>query len=323
MMSCKKRSISPSLEAQGETFGGDCSKKTKSIRGKCVNGARELLVVDEKKELNTSSSKPIPKDRLDDMDIGDFDIDMIGQLVDESSEAEQLHEKQQPKSSPLKEVSFVEITRPAEVSDADYDDPKGPYQVQKEVARIVRKWDVFSPVSPDYFLAKLLDSRGYSSSTIPAITSSLRKLPTPQQLNDYDVAIIRSIRSSNLDDLRIMVKSGKCMSACNRFSESIVHLASRSAEFHILEFIIRNGGDPSIVDDYGRTPLHDACWRAEPRFDVVTLLLATNVDLIRVVDVRGSSPLNYVRREHWLQWCAFIYHMKDKFWPVKAASQSP
>lgn len=248
-----------------------------------------------------------------DTEIADFDFDLI-EPTDED-----ISNNVQGSLTPLphKEVSCVEIVRPADVCDDIYNDPRGPYQVQKEVAKIFRKWDAFSPVSPDVFLAKLLDSRGYDSTTIPAITSSMRKSPTPQQLNDYDVAIIRSIRSSNLDDLRVMVKSGKCMSACNRFSESIVHLASRSAEFHILDFIIRNGGDTSVVDDYGRTPLHDACWRPEPRFDVVTLLLDTNVDLIRVVDVRGSSPLNYVRKEHWLQWCAFIYHQKDKWWPAK------
>ena len=52
------------------------------------------------------------------------------------------------------------------------------------------------------------------------------------------------------------------MSACNRFSESIVHIACRRSDYEVVEYIVKNGGDCCIVDDYGRTPLHDACWRA-------------------------------------------------------------
>ena len=104
------------------------------------------------------------------------------------------------------------------------------------------------------------------------------------------------------------------MSACNRFSESIVHMACRRSDFEVAEYIIRNGGDCNIVDDYGRTPLHDACWRSEPRFDIVTLLLDTNLALLRTMDVRGAVPLKYIREEHWLQWCAYLFHQKDKYW---------
>lgn len=104
------------------------------------------------------------------------------------------------------------------------------------------------------------------------------------------------------------------MLACNRYSESIVHMACRRSELDVIEFILANGGSTTIIDDYGRTPLHDACWRPTPRFDVVTRLLDENLDLIRHVDARGSSPLEYVREEHWLDWCAYLYNQKDKYW---------
>jgi Ankyrin repeats (3 copies) len=108
------------------------------------------------------------------------------------------------------------------------------------------------------------------------------------------------------------------MSSCNKFSESIVHMACRKASFEVAEFILANGGDSNIVDDYGRTPLHDACWRMEPRFDIVTLLLDSNLELLRIVDIRGSTPLKYVREEHWVQWCAYFYHQKDKYWQPRS-----
>lgn len=94
-------------------------------------------------------------------------------------------------------------------------------------------------------------------------------------------------------------------------------MACRRGDFQIVSFLLSNGGSHNIVDDFGRTPLHDACWRPEPRFDVVTLLLEKDLTLLRLVDVRGSAPLNYVREEHWLQWCAYFYHQKEKYWAVR------
>jgi hypothetical protein len=107
------------------------------------------------------------------------------------------------------------------------------------------------------------------------------------------------------------------MSACNKFSESIVHTACRRCDSDVVEYILSNGGDSGITDDYGKTPLHDACWRLEPDFNIVRLLLDRNIELLRMLDKRGFSPLQYVREEHWGQWREFILSVKDTYWPVK------
>lgn len=108
------------------------------------------------------------------------------------------------------------------------------------------------------------------------------------------------------------------MSACNKYSESIVHMACRRSDFQTTEFVLKNGGDLSIVDDYGRTALHDACWRTEPRFDIVTLILDQNLDILFYLDVRGCPPLKYVQEEHWSHWCAYLFHQKEKYWSLSA-----
>lgn len=114
---------------------------------------------------------------------------------------------------------------------------------------------------------------------------------------------------------------GFSMAACNRFSESIVHMACRRSDLDTIQFILDHIDTVLLVDDYGRTPLHDACWRPEPKFDIVALLMDTNLDLIRCVDKRGSTPLHYVRREHWAQWCAFLEVQKEKYWaPINRSS---
>lgn len=99
-------------------------------------------------------------------------------------------------------------------------------------------------------------------------------------------------------------------------------MACRRASVDVVRYLIDNDADIAIVDDYGRTPLHDACWRPEPRFDIVTMLLDVNLDLLRFIDVRGYIPLHYVRETHWLQWCAYLFNQIEKYWapmPVTAS----
>lgn len=144
-----------------------------------------------------------------------------------------------------------------------------------------------------------------------------------KQLSDYDIEIVTAVRASDLESLKRMHAEGKSLSACNKFSESIVHMACQRSDFKVVDFMIRNGGQISLVDDYGRTPLHDACWRPSPQFDVVTLLLDRNLDLLRMVDVRGANALNYVSQDQWLQWCAYFYHQKEKYWPIQQFKSVP
>ena len=99
-------------------------------------------------------------------------------------------------------------------------------------------------------------------------------------------------------------------------------MACRRATYPIVEYILLHGGDCTMVDDYGRTPLHDACWRANPGFDIVTLLLDKNTDLLLTMDVRGATPLKYVHEEHWLQWCAYLFHQKDKYWAPRGDAET-
>lgn len=144
-----------------------------------------------------------------------------------------------------------------------------------------------------------------------------------KQLSDYDVDIVTAVRTSDLESLKRMHAEGKCLSACNKFSESIIHMACRRSDFKVVDFMVRNGGQISLIDDYGRTPLHDACWRSSPQFDVVTLLLDRNLDLLRMLDVRGASALNYVCEDQWLHWCAYFYHQKEKYWPIQQPKIAP
>jgi hypothetical protein len=52
--------------------------------------------------------------------------------------------------------------------------------------------------------------------------------------------------------------------------------------------------------------MHDACWRGNPEYEIVELLLTAEPRLAFVKDVRGYKPFQYARREHWGAWREFI-----------------
>lgn len=138
--------------------------------------------------------------------------------------------------------------------------------------------------------------------------------PTFAQLNDYDNELVLAVRNSDILLLKDLAQRDKTMSACNRHSESIMHMACRRSTLEVVRFMHEHGAALDQIDDYGRTPLHDACWRAEPHFELIEFILEQRVDLLRRADTRGSTPLNYVPEEHWGVWCTFIDTNKDKYW---------
>ena len=143
------------------------------------------------------------------------------------------------------------------------------------------------------------------------------RAPTSEQILHYDRSLLEAVRAADLAGLERQRSLGKSMSACNRFSESVLHMACRRSTAPVVHFLLSNGADPDMVDDFGRTAAHDACWRAEPDFDLLALLLDRNSELLRCVDDRGNTPLDYVRREHWPQWRQLLNDNKDKYWSAK------
>merc|ERR1711968_350647 len=91
-------------------------------------------------------------------------------------------------------------------------------------------------------------------------------------------------------------------------------MACRRGSTELLDFLLQIGSAVERSDDFGRTPLHDACWTASPNFDVVKLLLDKSRYLVCVADSRKSLPLTYVHQEHWAAWCRFLWQQKEVWW---------
>lgn len=178
-------------------------------------------------------------------------------------------------------------------------------------------------LKPDAFLDRLLAARGYPATRINSLTCpSIRQTPTAEMTAGYTTPLLHAVRDNRCDEVARLAAEGICMDACNRFGESVLHLACRRGSCAMVTTLISNGASVRVVDDFGRTPLHDSCWTPEPSFDLCTLLLDLDSSLLLLLDRRGSSPLDYVRVEHWHLWCDFLDRKKDSWIPLRTSAVS-
>lgn len=166
----------------------------------------------------------------------------------------------------------------------------------------------------EYF-NNLLQSRGYSTKTYSSLQTAYSKLPpTPLQIASYGTYLIQAIRTSNKSTIQSLLRNGLSPNPCNKFGEGAIHLICRHGKHDLLELFLDYGCNIQICDDFGRTPLHDACWTSSPNFELVKMILKQDVRLMNIVDCRGCTPLDYVKREYWLDWITFLESVKDDFW---------
>eukprot|EP00553_Chaetoceros_curvisetus_P007886 CAMPEP_0204615050 /NCGR_PEP_ID=MMETSP0717-20131115/2649_1 /ASSEMBLY_ACC=CAM_ASM_000666 /TAXON_ID=230516 /ORGANISM="Chaetoceros curvisetus" /LENGTH=227 /DNA_ID=CAMNT_0051627899 /DNA_START=36 /DNA_END=719 /DNA_ORIENTATION=+ len=135
---------------------------------------------------------------------------------------------------------------------------------------------------------------------------------TETEKDSYGNDICKAVRSLDMDLLKAMHRQGKTFQCSNRFGESLLHMACRRGSLEVVKFFLDIAGVSILCcDDFGRTPMHDACWSSAPNFELLELLIAKCPSLLLMCDKRGHSPLQYTRREHWSMWCNFLTKHKD------------
>jgi ankyrin repeat protein len=142
--------------------------------------------------------------------------------------------------------------------------------------------------------------------------------PTKEMLDAYSTSdILTAVRSNNVNKARQLYQDGlyNGSNACNRFGESILHIACRRGNLEMVQFLVEEVGLKvhEIRDDYHRTPLHDAFWTTEASPKVIDFLLKQPyvVELLLLKDVRGYTPLDYARSEHRSKWLHFLWQRKN------------
>ena len=163
----------------------------------------------------------------------------------------------------------------------------------------------FERSNPDKFLQSLLQRQDMTYKTVSSMSlTGFFTKPT----ETYDLNLIQAVRNGDIDSLRLKAELGQTMQCANTFGHTLIHTAARRGATEIVRFFLTEANDvsPKVVCDMGRTPLHDACWTAKPNFEIIELLLDASPDLLFITDKRGFTPMAYVPKENWCQWCIFL-----------------
>lgn len=186
-------------------------------------------------------------------------------------------------------------------------------QMKAALSNTSSQGDPNAPKKPDDLLKEILEEDGKTIEycLYTSLENYFLKVQ-PQHVEAFQQDVISAVRTKNVDDLRALLKRGKMLQCCNKFGESIVHMACRQSSAQVLEFLIGEAHvDIRVICDSGRTPLHDACWTSSPDFDIIQILLKKCPDFLRIKDKRGFSPLAYVPHGQWGCWGDFLKKNKD------------
>ena len=104
-----------------------------------------------------------------------------------------------------------------------------------------------------------------------------------------------------------MYEAGQCFDACNANGEYLIHLACRRGQPETVEFLINEAKvSVDVRDTMGRTILHDLCWKSSPDLDMMAAVLPlVPPDLLLAKDIRGHTPFDFARKQHWAKWNEF------------------
>lgn len=172
-----------------------------------------------------------------------------------------------------------------------------------------KKEHPLAEMKPCDMLHTILTEQGFSSEPV-----SYTKLPadfflpvTPDRVQAYDPTVLSAVRNHDLVTLRRLHAQGYPLQCCNAFGESLIHTVARRGYADLMEFLVHDAQvSVRVCCDSGRTVLHDACWNASPNFDCIALIVQACPDLLLVADNRQLTPLAYVPKDAWGDWCSFL-----------------
>lgn len=174
--------------------------------------------------------------------------------------------------------------------------------------------DPSETVSPDEFFLKLVKAQcNLEFKVKPAQELTNFFSPgTEEQIAAYTSDVVSAARTNNVEALKELTAQGKTLNCLNRFGESLVHMACRRGFYEMVDFLLEQPGvSVRIVDDCGRTVLHDCCWNPSPQLEICKRVMELEPALFLVSDRRGFTPFQYARPEHWKAWRHFLFENRE------------
>jgi hypothetical protein len=175
--------------------------------------------------------------------------------------------------------------------------------------------------SPDDYLVRLVKALcGVSVKSKPGLElDNFFPTVTEQQMASYTTEITTAARQNDIKSLKKLCSThDKCSSSysslncANRFGETLLHIACRRGYKDLVRHLLDQPEiSVRVIDDGGRTPLHDTCWNPNPQFEIGQWIIKQDPSLFLITDKRGFTPFQYARPEHWRQWRQFLFENQE------------
>jgi hypothetical protein len=178
-------------------------------------------------------------------------------------------------------------------------------------------------VSPQTFLERLLSDRGHTYKRILADDAEYDAVPSALQLASFGTTLVKAVHTSDIANLRNLLACGLSPNPCNQFRDSILDLVCKRANESVFEVLLEMGADLQVVDAFGRTPLHHACWASEFCEPIVIMILQRDPIQLCIEDKHGQTPLEYVRGDLYEEWLEFLQQNMYKFFDPPPSWKSP
>lgn len=175
-------------------------------------------------------------------------------------------------------------------------------------------------IDPDAFLSQLLQAQyGFTLKTKDALSmKDFFPQVTEEQISAYDMKLVAACRENDVDTVKSLVAEGHSAECCNRFGESLLHMACRRGFKDMVDYFLTEPKlSVRIRDDCGRNPCHDACWNPSPQLEILQWLIEKDPSLLLITDKRGSTPFAYARPQDWPVWRQFLLDNRSCFDALK------
>lgn len=172
--------------------------------------------------------------------------------------------------------------------------------------------------NPCTLLQYIIENAGFDYKTFELEELNHFFLPIDEsRIETYSGEFISAVRARDIDALRkLHFQDKQNMNCCNKFGESVLHTACRRGGAKVVKFLVEEAKvELRVRDDYGRTPMHDACWTADPDMELIEVILNEWPDLMLAKDKRGFVPLQYVRASQHPFWIRFLEEHHEKMVP--------
>jgi GAF domain-containing protein len=173
-----------------------------------------------------------------------------------------------------------------------------------------------SGVDPDTYLVQLVEALWGAKLVVkPALElENFFPVISEDQMAAYNMTVVNLARNNQVDQLRTYYQQhGRAVLDCfNRFGEGLLNMACRRGFVDMVQFLLEDVGlSVRVRDDYGRTPLHDACWNPTPQLAIGTWITQRDPVLFLIADKRSYTAFQYARQSDWAVWRQFLWDQRE------------